>query len=412
LVKFRGLLGEVLQGNVFYRTKWQAAGVDLAALATTPEPGQLPFTTKAELLADQAAYPPYGSNLTYPLAKYARMHQTSGSTGQPLRWLDTASSWDWLLACWRLIYDVVGLTDADRHFFPFSFGPFLGFWAAFEGATRLGRFCLPGGGMSSSARLRFIVDHHVTVVGCTPSYALKLAQTAQADGIDLARSAVRCLILAGEPGASISATRALLEQAWGARVFDHWGMTEIGSLGIECPENPGGFHVLGSECLVEVIDPATHAPVPAGTRGELVITNLGRWGSPLIRYRTGDVVVLDPNPCPCGRPWPRFAGGILGRVDDMLTVRGNNVYPSMIEAVVRRFPEIGEFQMVVTRAGPLDELELVLEVPPAAADVAGRVAQAIRDAHLFRPTVRCVPPGTLPATEMKARRLVHRSASD
>src|SRR5262249_11548915 len=242
------LLREVVPANPFYARKLAGIDLDPAALH------QLPFTTKAELVADQAAHPPYGSNLTYPLARYCRMHQSSGtSTGRPLRWLDTPESWDWLLGCWEMMFRIVGLRAEDRLFFPFSFGPFLGFWTAFDAATRLGYFSLPGGGLSSAARLRFLLQHQATVVFCTPTYALHLAEAAGGEGIDLAGSAVRAVIVAGEPGGSIPATRQRIEQAWGARVFDHSGMTEVGALAVECPENPAGLHPLETDYIPEVI---------------------------------------------------------------------------------------------------------------------------------------------------------------
>jgi phenylacetate-CoA ligase len=344
--------------------------------------------------------------LTYPLSRYSRLHQTSATSGRPLRWLDTPESWRWVLDCWEMIYRIAGVHSGDRLFFPFSFGPFLGFWSAFEAAVRQGNWCLPGGGMSSAARLRFLLDHQATVVLSTPTYALHLAEVAQQEGLDLAGSPVRMLIVTGEPGGSIPATRRRIEQAWGARVFDHSGMTEAGSLSIECPENPGGLHWLETECIAEVIDPQTAEPVPAGQVGELVLTNLGRWGSPLLRYRTGDLVRADPRPCPCGRSLLRLDGGILGRTDDMIHLRGNNVYPSALEGVIRRFPEVAEFRIRVETPRSLPVLRVELEPVASAADgVAERVDRAIRDELFFRAEVTTVPPGTLPRFEMKARRL-------
>lgn len=399
-----GIARQAMESD-FYRSKFAAAGLVPDRLASTAW-DQLPFTTKQELLADQTVQPPYGSNLTFPLHRYTRLHQTSGSRGQPLRWLDTPEGWGWLLGLWEKIYGVVGVRTGDRFFFPFSFGPFLGFWAAFEGATRLGYFSLAGGGLSTVARLRLLLDHAITIVGCTPTYALRLAEVAEEEGMDLKASAVRLLILAGEPGASISAVRQRLEQAFAARVIDHWGMTEVGSLGIECLDSPGGFHLLGEDCVGEVIDPVTGQAVPPGAEGELVITNPGRVGSSLIRYRTGDRVIQDALPCPCGRPWPRFVGGVLGRTDDLLFIRGNNVYPSMLEAVVRQFAEVAEYQIEVRAENGMHELELKLEPRQPSPNLAGDVAAAIRDAFHFRPRVILVPPGSLPRSEMKSQRLV------
>jgi phenylacetate-CoA ligase len=418
------LLRTILPLHRFYARKFAGLPLD--------DWHSLPFTTKDELLASQAETPPYGELLTFPLDRYVRLHQTSGTKGAPLRWLDTPESWDWMLGCWRKMFDIVGVTAADRLLFAFSFGPFLGFWTAFESATRMGCLTLAAGGLSSGARLRMLLDNRATVVLCTPTYALHLAQFAKEQGVRLDASTpgycVRCLIVAGEPGGSIPATRARIEQAWSARVFDHSGMTEIGPLAIECPANPGGLHILEDDYYAEVIDPqpfvagvGTPTPVnsaikasdsrglstdPGHEFGELVLTNLGRRGSPLIRYRTGDLVRIDPNPCPCGSKHRRLAGGILGRTDDMLAIRGNNFYPSALENVIRRFTEIVEYRVEIDRSSPLVEMRIDIEATPgAAANLAARLSDAIRDELLFRAEVALVVPGTLPRFEMKAQRV-------
>jgi phenylacetate-CoA ligase len=405
------LLADILPANRFYAEKLERAGV---ARPTADDLPRLPFTTKAELVAEQAEHPPYGRLLTYPLERYTRLHQTSGTQGAPLRWLDTAESWDWAVGCWAQVFEIVGVTAPDRLFFPFSFGPFLGFWTAFEAAQRLGGLCLAGGGMSSGARLRMLLDNRATVVLCTPTYALHLAEVAREQGLALGPDTpgyeVRCLIVAGEPGGSIPATKARIEAAWHARVFDHSGMTEIGPLSVECPQQPGGLHILEADYLVEVVDPGTGLPVEPGRAGELVVTNLGRVGSPLLRYRTGDLVRVDPRPCPCGRTYLRLDGGILGRTDDMIPVRGNNFYPGALEGVIRRFAEVVEYRVEVDATAPLAELRVEVEPTPDAAGgvasgLAPRIAQAIRDELLFRADVTIVAPGTLPRFEMKARRV-------
>ncbi len=396
--RLRDFLARVVPHSPFYTRKF--AGLDLDDWA------RLPFTTKAELVADQLEYPPYGTIPRDPPTGYTRLHQTSGtSTGRPLRWLDTPESWDWLLSCWSAIFERVGVRSGDVFFFPFSFGPFLGFWTAFESAARAGHLVLPGGGLSSTARLRFLIDHRATIVCCTPTYALHLAELAAAEGIDLAKSPVRMLIVAGEPGGSIPATRARIEAVWGARVVDHYGMTEVGPVAVEAIDSPGSLAVLDSHFFAELIDPETNEPVTDGRPAEMVLTNLGRVGSPLIRYRTGDLVKGRR-----GRDGMlQLDGGILGRTDDMLHVRGNNLYPAAIEAVVRRFPDVAEFRLVVDRSGPL--ADLLIEIEPgthAPVGLTEEVARAIRDELLFRVDVSAVEPGTLPRYEMKARRVVTR----
>jgi phenylacetate-CoA ligase len=410
--RLRELLAEILPANAFYARKLQSAGCYDRKVDTLADLASFPFTTKAELTADQEAHGPYGTVLTYPRQFYHRLHQTSGTRGRPLRWLDTPLSWQWLLHCWERMYAIAGMRTGERLFFPFSFGPFLGFWTAFDAASQLGYLCLPGGGMSSAARLRFLLDNQPTVVLCTPTYALHLAEVARSEGIDLAKSPVRALIVAGEPGGSIPATRTRIESEWGARVFDHSGLTEVGAACIECAENPGGIHLLEADYIGEVIDPATEQTQAAGTIGELVLTNLGRHGSPLIRYRTGDLVRVDPKPCPCGRTLMRLDGGILGRVDDMIHVRGNNLYPSALEAVIRRFPEVNEYRVYVDQTASMTELRIEIEPVAQAAGtvdargVAEKVGRAVRDDLLFRAEVRPVAPGTLPRFEMKAQRIV------
>ncbi len=409
--RLRRLLAEALPANRFYARKLAAAGVEPEDLRTADDLARLPFTTKPELAADQAEHPPYGSALTYPVDRYCRLHQTSGtSTGRPLRWLDTPESWEWLLHCWQVSFPIMGLTPHDRVFFPFSFGPFLGFWSAFEAASRYGCLCVPGGGMTSTARLRFLLEHRATVVFATPTYALHLAELAAREGVDLAGSDVRAVVVAGEPGGNIPATRERIEQVWGARVFDHYGMTEVGPVAVECEADPGSMLVLESEYLTEVLEPNGPRPARAGEVGELVVTNLGRVGSPLVRYRTGDLVRAEPDPpaLPGVPRWLRLRGGVLGRADDMIHVRGNNLYPTAIEAVVRRFPEVVEFRIVVDRTGPLPDLRVEVEPadPAAGARLAEAVARAVRDELLFRVEVCPVPTGTLPRFEMKARRVI------
>lgn len=407
--RLRLLLAEILPRNAFYAEKFKQAGLTLADVHSRDDLRRLPFTTKAELLAEQAAHPPYGRLLTYALDDYCRLHQTSGTSGQPLRWLDTRRSWQAMLDCWDQIFDVVELSPRDRLFFPFSFGPFIGFWTAFETAARRGNWCLPGGGMSTVARLRFLLDHQATVVLCTPTYALHLVEVAEKENLDLPASAVRMVIVAGEPGGSIAAVRERIERGFGARVFDHSGMTETGPIGIECPENPAGVHLLEHECIAEILDPQTLQSLEPGQQGELVVTHLGRQGCPLLRYRTGDLVRAAAQPCRCGRTFLRLEGGILGRVDDMIHVRGNNLHPSTLEAVLRRFPDLAEYQVEVDHTSSLAVLRIEVEPLPSVAgtDLAARIDEALRDALLFRAEVRPVAPGALPRYEMKAKRVRH-----
>ena len=404
LDRLREGISVVRQSNRFYQAR-------LHPVRTWDDFARLPLTTKDEITADQQTNPPFGTNLTFPVDRYVRLHQTSGTSGiQPLRWLDTRESWEWWTRIWaEQVYRSAGVGEGDRVFFAFSFGPFIGFWSAFDGAQRLGALTIPGGAMSTEQRLRSMLELRATVLCSTPTYAIRLAEAAAAAGLDLAASDLRVLIHAGEPGASVPATRDLIERSFQARCFDHTGMTELGPTGVSC-EARAGVHLVENEFVFEIRnDGGTVHPLPerGSLSGELVATNLGRWGSPLIRYRTGDRVEVTRDPCGCGNPFARLVGGIRGRVDDMFTVRGVNLYPAQVEDLVRRHPSIGEFQIEVRRVRGMDEATVVFECQgddPEA--VVQRLSADLRLALGARIECRAVPWESLPRSELKSRRLV------
>ncbi len=412
----RSLVAELFPGNAFYARKLNAAGITFDVASLEDFSARFPFTTKQEIIEDQRAQPPFGTNLTYPLERYTRYHQTSGTTGAPLRWLDTPESWDWMLDSWTEILRVAGVQPPDRVYFAFSFGPFIGFWLAFEAAQRLGCLCLPGGGLSSAARLRAILDNEITVLCCTPTYAMRLAEVAAEEKLDLRAARVRRIIVAGEPGGSIPSVRTRLEKLWpGARVMDHHGMTEVGPVSYECPVRPGVLHVIESAYFAEAIDPASGQPAQPGQTGELVLTTLGRVASPLLRYRTGDLVKCGVRSaecgvaCACERYELTLEGGILGRTDDMIVVRGVNVYPSAVEEIVAACGGVAEYQVAVQTRQALTELSLQLEPRPDCADVAGlarKLERSFQTALALRVSITIVPSGALPRSEMKANRWV------
>ncbi len=407
LQKLQAMLAELWGKNAFYTNKMKVAGVEPGDVLRGSLDGlaRLPMTTKNELMEDQAAHPPFGTNLTYPLEAYVRFHQTSGTTGTPLRVLDTDESWDWWGRCWGYVLCGAGLTASDRIFTAFSFGPFIGFWAAVEGARKIGALMIPGGGRDSPQRLELMRDSGTTALCCTPTYALRLAEVAREVGFDLRSIPMRATVHAGEPGANVPATKKRIEAAWGAKCYDHAGASEVGAHSFECEAQPGGTHLIESEFMVEVFDKFTGKPVGPGERGELVITNLGRWGFPIIRYRTGDVVQLNTEKCACGRTFLRFEGGLLGRADDMFTVRGVNVFPRAVENLVRRFPEVDEFRVTVRTVREMDEMEIEVELAEGAdPTLVNAIAQAIDSSLSFRPAVRLVERGLLPRFELKARR--------
>lgn len=404
--KLERLLKTVLASNPFYREK-------LAPAKLTREPPSLrdfrshvPFTGKRELLEDQIRNPPFGRNLSFPLHRYTRFNQTSGSRGEPLRCLDTAETWEKMLDCWKTVYRMSGVRPADRIFFAFSFGPFLGFWTAFDAAQALGTLCIPGGGQSSLGRLRAILDNRVDVLCATPTYALHLAGVAAENGLPLEQSPVRIVLTAGEPGGCIAATRARLEAAWGARLRDHHGMTEVGPVSYECPSRRGILHVLENAYLAEVVDPATSRPLAPGETGELILTTLDRVGSPVLRYRTGDLVKpSNMSPCTCGRYELALEGGVLGRVDDMVVIRGVNLFPAAVEEVIRKRPEVSEYRVEIHESGVLKEMTIQIESSLGEGG-ARQLERELHAAFSLRIPVSPVPPGTLPRFEMKSRRWI------
>lgn len=401
LKKFQLMLDTILPRNGFYSQKF--APLPIASptdIRSYDELRLLPFTTKSELSSDQAQNPPYGSNLTFERNRYTRVHQTSGTTGEPLRCLDTEESWAWWARSWKTVYHAAGVTASDRVFFAFSFGPFIGFWSAYEGARLIGALSFPGGGMSSYQRVKSILANDISVLVCTPTYALHLAEVAEHEGLDLRKSGVKTTIHAGEPGASLPGTKARIEELWGARCFDHAGATEVGAWGFGCSAQRG-LHVNEAEFIAEIIDPVTGVPA---REGELVITNLGRLGMPVIRYRTGDRVKQSDEPCPCGRTYLMLEGGVIGRVDDVIIIRGVNVFPSAIENIVRRFPEVAEFAVDVLRPHELDEVAIRIETTARADEVSAAIEKELRAGLGLRVHVTVVPVGSLPRFDLKARR--------
>ena len=403
LAALNALIAGIAGGNEFYRGKLaEAEGLD-GFLTLDDFRARMPFTTKDELARDQLAHPPYGSTLTFPPRSYTRFHQTSGTSGRPLIWLDTTESWQWVLENWKVVWQKAGAVRGDSAFFAFSFGPFLGFWAAFDSAVQLGIRAIPAGGLSSVERIRFLLAQHPRLLCCTPTYALRLAEVARAESLDLSKSGVERIMVAGEPGGSVPAIRSRIEQSWpGARVVDHHGMTEIGPVSYGIPEEPSLLRLMHHAYLCEVLRPGTNEPVAPGDRGELVLTTLGRSACPLLRYRTGDLV--RPIAVP-GEDPNAFAleGGILGRVDDMVIVRGVNLYPSAMDAAVRAMAGIREYQVEIDKRGTLPEIRVRFESTDER-DPTVELTKHLRATFQMRIEVEKVPPGTLPVFEMKARR--------
>lgn len=403
--RLRVLMAE-LATNDFYQAKAQVAGLKLEEIKRVEDLNALPFTEKSELVEEQSARPPFGRLLTYPLNDYRYFHQTSGTTGRPLRWLDTAESWDWWTRCWGTVYRAAGIGAGDIVFCVFSFGPYISHWTAIAGAWHIGAMAISGGGMSSEQRLQMLLDNHCTALISTPTYAMHLAEVARHQGIDLSSSTIRRTIHAGEPGASLPAVKRVIQTAWGATCFDHAGATEVGAWAFDCEAQTGAIHLNEGEFVFEVIDPANGAALSEGERGELVITNLGRGCMPVVRYRTGDLVEMTTEACACGRNFARIRGGVLGRADSMLIVRGVNLYPSAIDNVIRSFAEIIEYEVIIHQVEGMDDLLIRMETVDTTpfAETSQALLNAFRRQFGIRVSLEQATAGSLFRYEFKARR--------
>jgi len=403
LERLRTLLCEILPRNRFYAEKLARVSAEPASLE---ELADWPFTYKEELVAAATAGRP--ANLTWPADRYVRYHQTSGTHGRPLPVFDTADDWAWWMDCWRVILDRGGLIAGDRVLVASSFGPYVGFWSGFEAVLARGAMAIPTGGMPTLARLELARTVGATVLVATPSYALHLAEVAREQKIDTLRLTVRLLILAGEPGGSIPSVRRRIAEEWGAEVLDHAGATEVGPWGVGDAAG-GGLDVIEPWFHPEFLSVETGRPAAPGELAELVLTTLGRAGAPLIRYRTGDLVrprwPCDEKLAAGSPPWVHLEGGVLGRSDDMLVVRGVNIFPGAIDDIVRSFPEVVEYRLLLSTERSLDMLSLAIEDHLEAPE---RVARELQVRLGLRVEVGTVPIGSLPRFEGKGSRIIDR----
>ena len=384
-------MAQIVPANRFYQKKLG----NLTALESLEQLKHLPFTNKSELLSEGL----FANNLTWPVDQYVRFHRTSGTTGKPLAVLDTADDWIWWMNVWQYVLDAAEVHSSDRAFLAFSFGPFIGFWSAHDAIVARGAMSIPGGGLSTRARLDLIKDSRPTVLLCTPTYALRLAEVAAANDIDLRASSVTRIIVAGEPGGSIPSIRTRIEKAWDAKLIDHAGASEIGPWGFG-DANQTGLHICEAEFIAEVIDPESGNAIQPGETGELVLTCLGRPGSPLLRYRTGDRV-LPTNAD--GSNFVLLKGGVLGRADDMIVIRGVNVFPSAVEEILRTFEDVIEYRITAFKNGAMDGLTIEVEDQT---ENTGRIKDAIEVGLGLRVQVILAEANSLPRFEAKGRRFI------
>jgi phenylacetate-CoA ligase len=402
LARLNALMETVLPHNRFYGDKLSGVKLPLKSL---DELANLPFTFKDELIGS-AEVGGLAANLTYPAENYVRFHHTSGTRGRPLVVLDTAEDWKWWIDAWQFVLDAADVTAEDRALMAFSFGPFIGFWTAFDAVSQRGGLVIPSGGLSSVARLELMRTSVATALFCTPTYALHLAEKAAEIDFDVAESAIRVVIVAGEPGGSLPAVRQRIETAYRAKVIDHAGATEVGPWGFG-DSSGRGLHINEDAFIAEFLSVETGRPAGEGELAELVLTTLGRSGCPVIRYRTGDLVKPTWNNDGPNR-FVLLEGGLLGRTDDMMVIRGVNIFPSSIEQILRSFPEVVEFRIIAHKEGEMDAL--TIEVEDRRNDPA-RIAKELRLRLELRVRVNCVEIGSLPRFEGKGKRFVDQRAN-
>ena len=416
LQKLREQLEHVYARSPFYRSKLDAAGIRLDEIRTMEDVRRIPFTDKEELRSSQANHPPWGDFSCITPKEAVRVFQTSGTTGRPVRIMLNRKDWH------EIFYEQFmhfrcgyGLTEDDVLFVPFNYGLYLAWWGFQTAMEKAGLMIIPGGGQSSRDRLRSALDWGATAICGTPSYLLYLAETARKNGIDLPGSVIGKMVAAGEPGASIPSTKKTMESQWGAECFDDIGSTEISNFGYECIKHKG-THVVEAMFLAEVLDPATLAPLADGEIGELVLTNLSCVSTPLIRYRTRDLVRFNRATCACGRTNLRLDGGILGRSDDMFHFAGVNIFPGQVQHLLHEVNEFSqEYQLVVPPPGSGKHLRIRVEpanelLTEAQLNKARDfLIEAVKYRITVTPEVEVCEIGSLPRVEGKAKRLIREA---
>jgi phenylacetate-CoA ligase len=393
----------------FYRARWQAAGLEPGDVRSLDDFTRVPTITKADLRADQAAHPPFGSYLCVERAELRRIHGTSGTSGRPTAFGWSRDDYDRIAEAHARIMWSFGLRPSDTVFVGSIFSLYVGSWGALAGIERLGATAFPfGAGIPGQTlqALSWMMEMKPSAFYGTPSYALRIAEVARAENVDTRSLGFRIMFFSGEPGAGIPATKRLIEETFGAICIDSGSMGEVTPwMNIAECSHRTGMHLWQDLVYAEVLDPSTMRPVPSGGTGTPVYTQLERRTQPMIRLVSGDQAEWTDAPCPCGRTYPRFPRGIIGRIDDMLVIRGENVYPSAIEDVLRAFAEIGEFEIVVTRPGTMDEIEIVAECDATSDDLTERIAAQLRRTIGLRPQVRFLAPASLARTDLKSRRV-------
>jgi len=383
LKKFKRIFSWAYNHSRFHRALYDQAGIRSGDIHSISDIHLVPTVEKSMMRGIQGKEPfPYGDALCVPISEVTAYRQTSGTTGQPVYQPDTWQDWEWWSECWAQLLWAQGYREKDRVFIPFGYNVFVAFWAGHYGAEKIGCEVVPGGVLDTRARILKIQELKATAMMGTPTYMLGMADVARNDlGIDPSELSINKITCAGEPGASIPSTKKRLEDAWGAKVYDHAGATEIGAWSFECLEQPGSMHVNEGFFLVEIVDVETGEFIEEpGKQGKMVITALDRQGQPCICFDSKDIIEWDPEPCPCGRTSRMIKGGVLGRTDDITKVKGVLFSPTSVEDVVRGIERLGNnYELQIEEIDHRDILKLQVEVFEESQDYVDEIRLELSD---------------------------------
>jgi len=429
--KLAAAFAYLYEDSPFYRTKFTRAGLAPKDVRSVDDLQRIPITTKEELIQDQAESPPWGTFAPLAAERWTSagwMVFTSPGTTTALprvfrHTLHDLEMWSWLGA--RALWSM-GVRSKDLAINCFGYGPNVAFWCLHYALHRLGCPVIPGGGTNTQRRAFFIETYRPTVLFCTPSYALHLGRAMQGMGYDPEKSSIRLIVTAAEPGPGVPATKERIEGLWGAELHDNFGCTAAAMtpLGYTCQEEVQqheravGVHVMEDAYIAEVVDPKTLALVPEGVEGVLVVSNLYSESQPILRYKMGDWTTLTTEPCACGRTHARALGGLHGRWDSLIKIRGLSFFPSTIEDSIRRHPDLGdEFRVEITSVDDLDRLKITVEPSsaiPKDSYVAPRerLRRDLQGALGVDVEVELVPYGVLPRQPSQTGRIVDRRIVD
>ena len=408
--KFKRILNWAYTHSKFHKALYKKVGLTPEDISSFDDIKKIPKVEKSMMRGIQNKDPfPYGDALCVPLEEVSTYRQTSGTTGQPVYQPDTWQDWEWWSECWSFVLWAQGYRPKDRVFIPFGYNIFVAFWAGHYAAEKLGCEVVPGGVLDTQSRILKIKELNATAMMATPTYILRMADVAKNKmGINPSELSINKITCAGEPGAGIPSTKKRMEDAWGAKVFDHSGATEIGAWSYECGEQPCGMHVNEAMFLVEIEDIETGKIIEEpGRRGKMIITALDRIAQPCIRFDSKDVIEWDSEVCSCGRSFRLIKGGVIGRADDITKVKGVLLSPAAIEEVVRSIAGLGdEFEIIVDKQGDVDRIKLKVELIPEVSrqDVEPVLIDQLRLKTNLGYRIEYYDYGSLPRYEVKANR--------